>query len=160
MRQIPTQIATVFGRLMLFVTTSFALWSCAPVDYDRELLVNMEKWESAAISSYELDMERACFCSDYITRPMHLIVTNGEPTLTYADDGSAVTDEALESLFVGAVPKMFDGISLVLSHEPDRFLVEYNDALGFPERIGVDFEADAIDDELSFWVTNFEIADD
>ena len=139
---------------------SLALASCTQVDTEQELLSNRQKWESAAVSSYELNMQQGCFCPDFITRPIHLVVRSSEIMLTYTDDGSRVTDDALESLFIGPVPKMFDGIKFMIDNDPDEMRVIYNEEYGFPERITADPISSAIDDEFGFSVSNFRIIDD
>lgn len=147
------------SRVCIAAVASLALASCTQVDNEQELQSNKLKWEAAAISSYELDMQQGCFCPDFITRPIHLVVRNSEISLTYTDDGSDVTEDALESLLIGPVPKMFEGIKFVIDNDPDDFKVIYNEEFGFPERIAADPISSAIDDEFGFWVTSFKRID-
>jgi len=146
-------------RLFFAVIGSLVLASCAQVDHEQELQSNKQKWKAAAISSYELDMRQGCFCPDFITRPIHLVVRNSEISLTYTDDGKHVTEDALESLLIGPIPKMFDGIKFVIDNEPDDLKVIYNEEYGFPERIAADPISSAIDDEFDFSVSNFKLID-
>jgi hypothetical protein len=162
MRQTPTQNPFTGVKLSLVaaIAIAIAVAACSPVDYESDLQTNKQKWETAEISSYEMDLRRGCFCSDDITRPMHLVVTDGRTTISYADDGSRVTGEALESMLVGGVEKIFDAIDFVLSRNPDRLLIEYDEEFGFPQIIKIDPNADAIDDELDLWITNFRVVEE
>ena len=148
------------SHVCMAVGASLALASCTQVDHQQELRSNKLKWEAAAISSYELDMQQGCFCPDFITRPIHLVVRNSEISLTYTDDGSSVIEDALESLLIGPIPKMFDGIKFVIDNDPDDLKVIYNEEYGFPERIAADPISSAIDDEFGFRVSNFRLVDD
>lgn len=149
-----------FSWIFFACVATLTMVACTQVDPEQELQANRQKWEAAAISSYELDMQQGCFCPDFITRPIHLVVKNSEITLTYTDDGSSVTDDALESLFIGTIPKMFDGIKLVIDNDPDDMKVIYNEEYGLLERIAADPISSAIDDEFGFWVSNFKIIED
>jgi hypothetical protein len=134
--------------------------SCTQLDPDHELQANKGKWEAAAISSYELDMRLACFCLKRDMRPIHVLVRGSETTFTYKDDDSRVTDAALDSLLIGAVPKMFNDIKLVIDKDPVDLRVVYNEEYGYPERIIVDPGSSISDDEFGLRVSDFEIIDD
>lgn len=143
----------------LMVGALVPLASCSPVDHELELLSNRQKWEAAGVSSYELEMQQWCFCPDFITRPIRLVVTNSETSLVYADDGSNVAQQALETPLIGPVPKMFEGIEFVIRNEPDDLEVIYSEDYGFPVSIVVDPISSAIDDEFGFFVSNFRVTD-
>lgn len=120
----------------------------APLDRNREL------WAASAPSDYRYTVERQCFCGQEFTGPFTVTVEDGAiVTVTRRGKEIAVDDEWLLEIPVG-IEGLFGHIEKAQA-EADEVHVTYDEQLGYPRSIAIDWYANAIDDEMTIVVSGF-----
>ena len=54
------------------------------------------------------------------------------------------------------IDKIFEELTKDINGEADEVTVTYNANYGFPEQVNIDFIKEAVDDEISLTISNFE----
>jgi hypothetical protein len=126
----------------------------ADVGSTAEVLATLEQqrqlWESHAIDTYQLHVERVCFCPPGSYR----VEVAAGTVASVTDEEGAVSLESDELRgFPLRVEDLFAEIDK--SAFADNIQVAYDAELGYPTTIAVDHMANAIDDEVTFLVTRF-----
>jgi hypothetical protein len=140
---------------------TFILAACSP-GASSEFEGNLEKWRDAGITRYRYSLSVGCFCAFRDRMPLTAEVRQGEVvSLVYAD-GTALSPADADYEFLSRYAPMeglFAVLEAGLSGEADEVTVTYDPAYGFPRTIHLDVIEEAIDDELSLEVTNFEVVE-
>lgn len=111
-------------------------------------------WRSQGIRSYTFAIERQCFCPEDWRGPFDVTVVEGGATLVRFNGGVAVQDR------VADLPKTMEALfDLIVANAPSEPDVAYDDRFGFPLRISLDPIKDAIDDEVTYVISNFRVSD-
>ena len=109
-------------------------------------------WSSQNIRSYTFSIERQCLCPEDVRGPFDVTVVEGGATHVRYQGGVAVADR------IQNLPKTMEALfELVLANvatEPD---IVYDDRFGFPLRVALDPMKNAIDDEVTYVVSNFHV---
>jgi hypothetical protein len=110
-------------------------------------------WDTADIASYTITTTVSCFCPE-LDGPVTVTVVDGKAT-TATRDGKEipVNDPTLRGLPL-TVEDLFAYIDD--SAKADDVSVTYDPHLGYPTSIAVDWRKNAIDDEVTITVTNFQ----
>ncbi len=113
----------------------------------RELDANRERWQASDIVSYTYRLEIGCFCPPEITSPVLVRVSQDSiVSVVYAASGDTVA--ALVSSFY-TVGGLFEVVEDAIEREAHELSVIYDDSLGYPRRIVIDYEEQAVDEELA-----------
>jgi hypothetical protein len=91
--------------------------------------------------------------------PITIEVQNGEVISMTASNGTLIpkTDPGYENFTrYATMDRIFTTLEAGLSGDADEVTVTYDSAHGFPSEIYFDYIKDAVDDELSLTVTEFE----
>jgi Family of unknown function (DUF6174) len=140
-------------RLIVLLLLLAALLSCSGVG---NLKSNRERWNAAGITNYrmKLHVEKTGHAG-----PMGNVVIE-------VKDGNVVSMDRGQGDWYGGdiekcaafntVPKMFDFIEQAASRKPDRINVSYDSTLGYPTRLGLDYDTRGMDDELMWEVKSLE----
>lgn len=143
-------------KIILFVL-AIILSACAGVsDYDQ----NLAKWQGADISHYRFQLFIGCFCPFGEDMPLTIEVKDGEVVSMNRFDGSPVesTDPSFEVYNAySTIDRIFVELAAEQNGDADEVLVEYDTQYGFPANVAIDNIKEAIDDEFSFQVSNFEV---
>ena len=139
----------------------FILAACAPSGAGgSELERNRQTWESAGISHYRFELNLSCFCAFHDQMPLAVEVKNGEVVSITAVDGNPVSaDDPNYRHFInlGTIDRLFAELDDVIgSADAGEVTVTYDDTLGFPTEVSIDYIDQAIDDELYVSVSGFE----
>ncbi|MFN8410924.1 MAG: DUF6174 domain-containing protein [Anaerolineales bacterium] len=141
---------------LLLLTLILVACSAGSSEFDQ----NFSKWEKANIKDYRFSLYIGCFCAFRNQMPLTVEVKNGEViSMTYSD-GSIVTntDPSFETFSsYGTIDRIFSVLKAGQSGDADEVTVTYDTAHGFPSEIYFDFIKDAVDDEVSIQVSNFEL---
>ncbi len=143
-------------KITLFVLTIILAACNGASEYDQ----NLAKWQAADISHYRYELFIGCFCPFAEDMPLTVEVLNGEIVSITSADGSPVeaTNPSLEVYeSYATIDLLFAELETDLSGEADEVVVTYDPTYGFPENIAIDRIKEAIDDELSLQVSNFEV---
>ena len=144
---------------LYMLTFTFILAACS-LGPSSEFEGNLEKWNNAKITQYRYSLTVSCFCAFRDRMPLTVEVRQGEViSLAYAD-GTALSRADANYEFLSryaTVERLFSELEADLSGEADEVTVTYDPTYGFPRTIHLDVIKEAIDDELSLEVTNFEV---
>ncbi|MBI5354106.1 MAG: hypothetical protein HZB50_15800 [Chloroflexi bacterium] len=145
-------------KKIILLLLALMLTACsfgAPSELDK----NRQTWQDAGITHYRFSLHIGCFCAFRDQMPLTVEVQNGEiVSMTYAD-GTLVdkTDPNYETFSQHAtIDRIFSELEAGLKGDADEVTVTYDSAHGFPSEIYFDYIKDAMDDELSLSVSNFE----
>ncbi|NOH04154.1 MAG: hypothetical protein HND47_20365 [Chloroflexi bacterium] len=143
--------------LYLILALTLAACSAAPQsDFDR----NIAKWQDASISHYRYQLFLGCFCPFVEDMPLTIEVKDGEVVSITRPDGTPV-DSSNPSFdyyqSYATIDRLFLELEAELNGEADEVLVTYDPLFGFPVSIAIDRIKEAVDDELSLQVSNFEM---
>jgi len=113
---------------------------------------NQNRWRDAGMTSYGYEFRRVCFCPN--TNLVRITVIDGVITAVHDVDSGTDLDSS-EFRFYETVDDLFDIVRDALTNA-DSIEVTYDEKLGYPTQITIDFIANAIDDEL--WITASGVA--
>jgi hypothetical protein len=142
--------------LLLLVTM---LVGCS-IGSQSELSRNQAKWEAAGITNYRYSLYIGCFCVFRDRMPVTVEVKDGKMASMSYQDGTPLSDEDRQIDFFQKFSTI-DGIFIDLKSgqaaKADEVKVSYDPTYGFPSQVEVDQIKNAMDDEFSVRVSDFEI---
>lgn len=114
-----------------------------------DLLAAKAKWGLPA--RYEYVFQKSCYCMSKFVQPMHVIVENGTKiNVTYVDDARAGSEsqDVINSIYT--IEEQFLVIEQALSgpFKADSVVVDYDDELGYPLVLSIDYESAIADEEF------------
>lgn len=146
-------------KKFILLILAFVLAACTSrgsSEYDK----NLAKWNEANISHYRYSLFIGCFCPFVEDMPVTVEVNNGEIVSITSGKGTAID---LASPLQGVVDRystidrVFLALKADLTGDADDVVVEYDETYGFPSNVAVDNIKQAMDDEISYQVSDFEI---
>lgn len=139
------------------ILLALALPSCDDEDgAAAEFAEARSRWAVRGPASYDLVLERLCFCGPEGRGPVRIEVRDREVvSRAYVETGEPVREE-LEPFFPD-VDGLFDLLADAFRSDPHSIEIEYDPVLGFPTRSFVDFEENVADEEQGHRVIELEI---
>ncbi len=138
------------ARRLLYFIPILWLSGCRllnPTDPLDELDHAYDLWATRGYDSYSYEVIRSCFCGlPGVGRVVVVVVHDWVPVAAWNAD----TGEPFGPGEVAAFPTvedLFDLAEDAIRHA-DRFTIEYDDRLGYPRVLDIDYLKNAIDDEL------------
>lgn len=144
-------------RMLLLVLVP-VLAACSAVPKS-ELARNREKWDAANIDSYRMTLFIGCFCGFTDKMPLTVEVRKGEVvSMTYADGTQVGAAEPGREFFdrFATIDRLFADLESGDSSKADKVEITYDPTYGFPAQVSVDAIQNAVDDEYSVQISNFE----
>lgn len=149
----------IHALFFVIIFTSCSLFVNENDGYEQAL----EKWEENKIPNYEFSYNVGCFCPQLTPA---LIVVNSDSVYQVLESGTrdSLFIQTGESTFeyAGDIYKSFyytiDGLFEVVKNargDAYKLNVEYNNDIGFPESIDIDYIKNAIDDEIGYSVSDY-----
>jgi len=140
------------GTALLFVI--IALASCSGLAQETHVKLpsdnyhdNLQRWQQAGWQDYDISYQRQCFCLPEHLRPLRVELRRGKITnAVYADDGSALDPEI--NYWLKSVDDWFELISEAILLPAAEIQVSYDEKLGFPVSIFIDYHKRIADDEI------------
>ncbi len=124
--------------------------------HEDDLVAARASWAEADADDYRFEFQRFCFCDPNSVRLTRIEVSGGTvSSAIYLDVGEPVT--GLSSL--PTIESLFDEIEAAIDGEAYLLMADYNPAMGYPTDVPIDFIENAIDDEMSFSVSAFQLLD-
>jgi hypothetical protein len=118
-------------------------------DAQKRLTENRRKWSSKAVKNYQYDFQRICFCVPAYTKPVKITAREGVAAqIEHADTGEAVDKAKFELYYT--VAELFDYIQAAIDKKAHSIKVVYDDELGYPTSVEIDYIENAMDDEMRF----------
>lgn len=116
-----------------------------------ELRVRRERWAAQRILDYQLTLSRSCFCSAEGAGLVVLTVLEGEPAeWQYFLSGDPIAPE-WRSVFP-TVDGLFDFVEDAIDRGAESIEVRYDEDLGLPTTIRIDYRLAAVDEEIAYEV--------
>lgn len=146
-------------KKIILLALAIILTACS-VAAPSELDKNLSKWEDANISHYRYTLFIGCFCVFMDQMPLTIEVKDGEVvSITRADGAKVDTTDNFYEFYqpYSTIDRIFLKLEADLTGEADEVAVTYDSTYGFPVNVSVDVIKEAIDDELSLQISNFEI---
>jgi len=143
----------------LLIVLALALGACSGsqrTQYQRSLA----KWQDAGIEHYSFSLSILCFCPFSENMPLAIEVRDHAVVSMHFPDGRAVpeSDPGWEHFArYATIDRVFSELKLELDGRSDEVVADYDPVYGYPTRIALDVIKNAIDDELTLEVSNFEI---
>ena len=143
-------------RAILFVLLILTL-TISACGGQSTLAKNRDKWTAQGISHYRFNLTISCFCPFFEVNPVTVEVLDGRIVSMTGADGQPLP-ENFRSEFdrAGTVDLLFAIAENSLANA-DQAEVTYDAVYGFPSSIIVDWIELAMDDEISYYVENFEV---
>lgn len=147
-------------KKLLLLTLIVILTACSVNPPASEIQTNKTKWEDAKITHYRYNLDISCFCAFRDDMPLTIEVENGAPVSIVTQNGTVVDASHIHyDLYLphSTIDSSFLNLEADLAGEADEVIVTYDPSYGYPASISVDRIKAAVDDEVSYFVTNFEI---
>lgn len=136
-----------------------ALLGCStPTAPDDPLLLlerNEATWSRAGITSYRYTIARSCFCIPESSGPVTVEVRSGQVVDRRYESGLGVSPQ-YSDIFT-SVPGLFSLIREAVAYPAASVSVRYHPKLGYPESIAIDWVAGAVDDEVSYRISELTL---
>ncbi len=146
-------------KKIVLLMLAFILAACSagsPTDFEK----NLAKWNDANISHYRYQLFIGCFCPFAGDMPLTIEVKNGEIASMTRFDGTPIS-EADPSYGIyesyATIDRVFLKLEADQTGDADEVIVTFDSTYGFPANVAVDNIKEAVDDEISYQVSNFEI---
>lgn len=130
--------------------------SYSPTPLSQEMIVLLAaraKWGRPA--RYEYAYQKSCYCMSEFIQPLHVTVLDGlKINVTYVEDAIAGSESQDVVNSVYTIEEQFVLIEQALSgpFKADSVIVDYDDELGYPLVLSIDYESAIADEE--FTITN------
>ena len=113
------------------------------------------RWDRSGPGAYTFVLRRSCFCGSPFLRPVRIDVVDGAVIAAeYEDDGQPINVPLSE---VDTVVDLFDEIQDAFDRDAHQVLAEYDEAMGYPKSVSIDYILEAIDEEMAFSVLELEL---
>jgi hypothetical protein len=133
---------------VLFTACSSAL---GPVRND--LATARASWATMITAPYSFTFSRSCFCASEFLRPVHISVADGVVTqAVFVDTGEPVATPLSE---IETIDDLFDEIQAAIDADAFEIIATFDSRLGHPISVSIDYIENAIDDEMTFQVSDF-----
>ena len=142
--------------LVLFAGVLISGMSCGRQNEQMQSLTRHQRlWAQQGIVSYQYRLQVNCFCPPEVTGPFIVQVRDGTPSsVLYAATGKPAESRYFEKY--DTIDEMFLVVDDALKRKAAEISVTYNETLGFPTSIYIDFIKQAVDDEIAYGVTEFQ----
>ncbi len=121
----------------------------------RRLRLNRNLWNRQNISSYKYTLSKSCFCTPEARGPVVILVRNGKTiSITSVATGKPANPEFFQNY--NTIPKLFDVIQDAIDRKASSLNVQYNQKLGYPTQINIDYNSQIADEELYLTIENFK----
>lgn len=143
-------------KKLTLLLIAFVLTACS-IGNQSEVQRNQQKWQNAGISHYRYNLFVGCFCGPSQDMPLIVEVQDGKVVSMGYQSGNEI-DPSSRELFekYATLDRIFSELEKNIYGKADEVKVTYDPTFGFPTQVNVDFIKNAMDDELSLRVSNFE----
>jgi hypothetical protein len=110
----------------------------------------LRRWNEVGSASYEYKLRRICLCVPETTHTLRIRVQSGQITSVFDLDTNLPASSTTAGL---TVPGLFDIVQDAIDRRAFRLIVEYEQQLGYPTAIAVDYDDGTADDEITYLAT-------
>lgn len=122
-----------------------------------ELALARARWTMTNADNYVFEFQRSCFCATDSVRPIRIEILDGlVSSASYTD-----TEEPISPPFalVPTIDDLFDEVQGAVDGMASSVIANFDAEMGYPTSVQIDYIRDAIDDEVSFTVSSFQLLD-
>lgn len=151
--------------LFILLSVLFLISSCDSIVDGRkgdDFRANQNLWQKQNIENYSFEFSKLCYCGGLFNPSTIVVKADTIHAVLDPETGEPLRDPQTDELVLQKYPESFltiDELFGVIENtreKADELDVEYNQQLGYPEFIAIDYMKEAIDDEVSYKVDNFE----
>lgn len=122
-----------------------------------ELTLARARWALTNADDYVFDLQRSCFCASDFVRPVRIEILDGiVSSAVYVDTGDPIPPPLTS---VPTIEDLFDEIRDALDGSAFSVVADYDPGMGYPINVSIDYIENAIDDEMAFSVSSFQLVD-
>ena len=145
----PAEFRVLFGRLGSEIRE-------APVN---DLRAARERWASQGARSYDFELTVLCFCPPDYTEPVVVAVRDGVAVAVTSLASGRPVDADRRSWYerFDTVDKQFALIEDAIAREAASISVSYDQALGYPTALYIDYDFRMADEELGLRAANLRL---
>lgn len=145
------------SRRVVALSLSLALWGCGDGVAPRfELERARERWAARRPDGYAFVVVRSCNCT----------LEGIGPAVVEVDDDGSVSRQFVNPQLAGSIPSptlfpavegLFAIVEEALAGDAHRVEATYDPNLGHPIRIDIDYSDPAVDDEITYVISDFTV---
>ena len=145
------------GRWLTIALLALAHTGCTEVvgPEQDELAVARARWAATNADDYSFEFQRTCFCAPDFVRPIRIEVVDGIVSSAVYVDTEEPIPTPLTS--VPTIDDLFDEIQDAIDGMAFSVIADYDEELGYPISVSIDHIELAIDDEMAFAVSSFQL---
>ncbi len=123
--------------------------------WQTELDLNRQLWESRAIERYHIEHRWICFCPQEYVALVDISVQDGAIVdIKFAEGWSGGGEPVIAQYHT--VAGLFDIIQDAIDRKAYNVTVEYDQELGFPSDVYINYDARTADEEMGFMAANLQ----
>jgi hypothetical protein len=123
---------------------------------------NRNLWQQKGIENYTFEYSKLCYCGGLFNPATIVVKADTIHAVLDPDTGEPLRDPQTDELVLQKYPESFltiDELFGVIENarkKADKLNVEYDQNSGYPTYTEIDYIKEAIDDEVTYKVNNFE----
>jgi len=132
----------------------FSLTACAD---KTTLMENQQKWATQNITHYKFGLTISCLCPWGGIQPFTVEVKDGQVISMTDKNGQPIPANYAKTFNEAATVEKLFGILDSAIGKASQITVAYDIAYGFPKSIQIDYSKWVMDDEIGYYMENFEV---
>ena len=121
-----------------------------------ELEDRRRRWDQLALTDYTFDFIRSCFCGGPAGDTIRLVV-RGDTVVSAINLDPLNSQQPLPQLWRVTIDQLFVELQQAIDRDADELDIEFDPQYHYPRNVSIDFVKRAIDDEMAFKITRFEL---
>lgn len=151
--------------LFILLSAIFLIFSCDSITDSRKgdnFRENQNLWQQQGIEDYSFEFSKLCYCGGLFNPAKIVVKADTIHAVLDPETGKPLRDPQTGELVLLNYPNSFNTIDELFDvienarKKADELDVEYDQEFGYPEYISIDYIKEAIDDEISYRVQNFQ----
>lgn len=154
------------GTLFIHISALFLfLSSCDSITDGRkgdDFRANKDLWQKQNVENYSFEFSKLCYCGGLFNPATVVVKADTIHSVLDPQTGEPLRDPQTNELVLQKYPKSFQTIDELFEvienarENADKLNVEYDEKLGYPVLIEIDYIKEAIDDEVTYKIDNFQ----
>ena len=147
------------GRWLATALLALTLVGCTDVLGPEQdaLAAARARWALTNADNYMFEFRRSCFCAPDFVRPVRIEILDGiVSSAVYVDTEEPIS---LPLTSVPTIDDLFEEIQDAMDRLAFSVIADYDANMGYPTSVSIDHIENAIDDEMAFSVSSFQLLD-
>lgn len=117
------------------------------------LEANRVKWRDRGPTQYTYQFQRSCYCVTNAIAAVFITVNAGQVVTVVREDGQPVSGAEVDAFYRITIDSLFGIIGDAIDRDAAELHVGYDERLGYPTRIAIDYDRQLIDEEVTYTAT-------